>query len=84
MESQDPRQKLARRLRALREDRWPGMKITQPQLAQALGGEKPLSVPLISSWESQSNPRIPPLARLDGYAALFATIRSFTGASLSC
>lgn len=79
MESQDPRQKLARRLRALREERWPGMKITQPRLAQALGGEKPLSVPLISSWESPTNPRIPPLARLDGYAALFATIRSFTG-----
>ena len=74
MDSQDPRQLLARRLRALREDRWPGRKITQPQLAQALGG---VSVPLISSWESQTNPRIPPLSRLDAYAALFATARSF-------
>jgi transcriptional regulator with XRE-family HTH domain len=75
VDSQDPRQLLAQRLRALREDQ----KITQPQLARALGGNKPLSVPLISSWESQTNPRIPPLARLEGYAAVFATPRSFEG-----
>jgi transcriptional regulator with XRE-family HTH domain len=75
--SQDPRQRLAQRLRALREEHWPGRKITQPQLAQALGGGKPLSVPLISSWESQTNPRIPPFARLEAYAALFATPRCF-------
>jgi transcriptional regulator with XRE-family HTH domain len=79
VDGQDPRQLLAQRLRALREARWPGQKITQPQLAQALGGGKPLSVPLISSWESQTNPRIPPLSRLEGYAALFATSRSFEG-----
>jgi transcriptional regulator with XRE-family HTH domain len=77
VDSQDPRQLLARRLRELREDHWPDRKITQPQLAQALGDGKPLSVPLISSWESQANPRIPPLARLEGYAAVFATSRSF-------
>jgi len=80
VDSQDPRQLLAQRLRALRETHWPGQKITQPQLAQALGGGKPLSVPLISSWESQTNPRIPPLSRLESYAALFATSRSFAGA----
>lgn len=74
MDSQDPRQLLARRLRALREETWPGRKITQPQLAQALGG---VSVPLISSWESLSNPRVPPLPRLDAYAALFTTTRTF-------
>jgi hypothetical protein len=74
MDNQDPRQVLARRLRALRKDSWPGRRITQPQLAQALGG---VSVPLISSWESPTNPRIPPPARLDAYAALFATERSF-------
>ena len=34
----DPRHLLAQRLRALREEHWPGMKITQGQLAQALGG----------------------------------------------
>jgi hypothetical protein len=79
MDGTDPRQVLARRLRALREEHWPDMKITQPQLAQALGGAKPLSVPLISSWESQANPKIPPVPRLEAYAALFATQRSFEG-----
>ncbi len=79
MDSRDPRRLLAQRLRALREEHWPGRKITQPQLAQALGGSKPLSVPLISSWESQRSPRVPPLRRLEAYAALFATVRSFQG-----
>jgi transcriptional regulator with XRE-family HTH domain len=74
VDGQDPRQLLARRLRALREDSWPGRKITQLQLARALGG---VSVPLISSWESQTNPRIPPPSRLESYAVLFATPRSF-------
>jgi transcriptional regulator with XRE-family HTH domain len=72
----DPRQLLARRLRALREERWPDMKLTQPQLARALGGSRPLSVPLISSWESQGAPKIPPVHRLEAYAAFFATPRS--------
>jgi hypothetical protein len=71
---QDPRHALARRLRSLREERWPGRRITQPQLALAIGG---VSVPLISSWESQTSPRVPPLERLDAYALLFATPRSF-------
>lgn len=74
MDDQDPRLLLARRLRALREESWPGRKITQPQLALALGR---VSVPLISSWESQAHPRIPPLSRLETYAALFSAPRSF-------
>jgi hypothetical protein len=78
VDGQDPRKELARYLRALREEHWPGRKVTQPQLAQALGGDKPLSVPLISSWESQTALRIPPMSRLEGYAAVFATERSFT------
>ena len=77
--SRDPGQILARRLRALREESWPDVKITQPQLAQALGGQRPVSVPLISSWESQSNPKIPPLPRLEAYATFFATPRSAGG-----
>jgi transcriptional regulator with XRE-family HTH domain len=77
VDAQDPRRLLAHRLRSLREHGPHDRKITQPELAEALGDGKPLSVPLISSWESQTNPRIPPLARLDGYAALFATARSF-------
>ncbi len=65
---------LARRLRALREERWPDHRVTQLQLARALGN---VSVPLISSWESSTNPRIPPGPRLDAYALLFASSRSF-------
>lgn len=80
-ESHDPGQLLARRLRALREEHWPGMKITQTQLAKALGGRKPLSVPLISSWESAASPKIPPIPRLEAYAAFFATRRSVDGAA---
>ncbi len=73
MDSPDPRQLLARRLRSLREERWPDKRITQQQLAQAIG----ISVPLISSWESQTNPRLPPLSRLHAYAMLFASAASF-------
>jgi transcriptional regulator with XRE-family HTH domain len=69
----DPKLLLALRLRALREEHWPDRRITQPQLARALG----VSVPLISSWESPTSPRIPPLERLNNYAKLFATPRSF-------
>lgn len=68
-------QSLAQRLRELRDE----VKITQEKLAQGLGGARPLSVPLISSWESLSNPKLPPPARLEAYAALFATSRSFAG-----
>jgi hypothetical protein len=70
----DARHVLAARLKELRDQHWPDLRITQPQLAVALGG---LSVPLISSWESLTNPRIPPVHRLEAYARLFATRRSF-------
>ncbi|MER5646437.1 helix-turn-helix transcriptional regulator [Streptosporangium sp. NPDC002524] len=63
---------LARRLRELRDNRWPDRRITQSQLREALG----VSAPLISSWESVHTPRIPPLSRIEGYAAFFATRRS--------
>ncbi|SDK14284.1 Transcriptional regulator, contains XRE-family HTH domain [Nonomuraea maritima] len=65
---------LARRLRELREERWPDLRITQAQLSVALG----VSVPLISSWESDRATKIPPMVRLEKYAAFFATRRSFT------
>jgi transcriptional regulator with XRE-family HTH domain len=71
----DPRLLLARRLRALREER----RITQHQLAQALVRGRTLSVPLISSWESKVAPGIPPVPRLEAYAALFGVARSFAG-----
>lgn len=82
MDSQDPRLPLARRLRALRTTHWPGKTITQYQLAQALDRDKTLSVPLISSWESLSDSKIPPVSRLEAYAALFATPRSLAGGAL--
>jgi len=78
--SQDPRQVLARRLRALREDHWPGVKVKQAQLAAALGSSgKPVSVPLISSWESRNNPQVPPASRIPDIATFFATPRSLDG-----
>jgi transcriptional regulator with XRE-family HTH domain len=68
----DPRRRLARRLRELRQSRWPGVKVTQSQLAAAFGA----SVPLISSWESSAKPQIPPPRRFEAYALFFATSRS--------
>lgn len=67
---------LAHRLRALREERWPDITITQSDLAHAFSAEKPASVPLLSSWESRSKPKTPPLNRLAAYATFFATKRS--------
>lgn len=67
---------LARRLRALREEQWPERRITQAELGKALGGSKPLSVSLISSWESSTQAVVPPLPRLTAYATFFATERS--------
>lgn len=70
---------LAARLRALREETWPGRVVTQAQLADAFGAERSTSVPLISSWESLANPRKPPAVRLEQYARFFATERSVHG-----
>lgn len=82
MNEEDPRFALARRLRELREAGLAGKKITQPELARVLGRGKPVSVPLISSYESRTKSQIIPPARLDDYAALFATPRSFEGEHL--
>jgi hypothetical protein len=72
--------RLARRLRKLRTEHWTDVKITQHQIAEALGGEHgPLSLSLISSWESLRNPALPPASRLAGYAMFFATRRSVEG-----
>jgi transcriptional regulator with XRE-family HTH domain len=78
-----PRPALARRLKALRETQWPDAGITQGQLADALGGNKPLSVSLISSWENADKPVAPPPRRLEAYATLFATRRSVAGETVS-
>lgn len=81
MSEQDPRQVLARRLRALREEHWPDKKVNQAQLAAALGGgaRRPVSVPLISSWESRTSPKVPPASRIQDIATFFASPRSFDG-----
>jgi transcriptional regulator with XRE-family HTH domain len=62
---------LARRLRELR-SQWPGVVVTQRQLAQALR----ISVSLISSWESATAPALPSEDWLHAYALFFATPRS--------
>jgi hypothetical protein len=72
----DPARALARRLRELREHEWPDITITQRQLALALSDDRPVSVPLISSWESQHRPIVPPAERLVAYATFFATRRA--------
>ena len=81
MNDEDSRQALARRLRALREGHWPGKKVNQAQLAAALGGggRRSVSVSLISSWESRTDPTAPPMSRIEDIAAFFATPRSFDG-----
>lgn len=74
----DPGQTLARRLRAFRNEQWPGVTITQPMLGSVLG----VKVPSISSWESTSTPKIPPIGRLEDYATIFATKRSLHNGTL--
>ena len=69
---------LARRLRELRERRWPGVRITQSMLAEALGG----SVPMVSGWESTASSSVPPLTRLRSYATIFSTRRSLRDGQL--
>jgi hypothetical protein len=76
--SDDPPAALARRLRALREEGLAGRAITQSQLAEALSRWERASVPLISSWESRRNPKVPPENRIEAYATFFATVRSVT------
>lgn len=72
MAAQDPRLALAERLRQLRDQWLPDRRITQLQVASVFGQ---VSVPLISSWESKTNPRLPTPARLEGYAILFGAPR---------
>jgi hypothetical protein len=56
------------------------MKVNQDQLAAALSGAgKSVSVPLVSSWESRTNPKVPPESRIHDIATFFASPRSFDG-----
>jgi transcriptional regulator with XRE-family HTH domain len=69
---------LAKRLRDLRLSQWPGTKVTQAQLAQALSSSKAIGNATVSSWEG-NNPKLPPLERIHAIAQFFATPRSLKG-----
>lgn len=69
---------LARRLRELREGG--SVRLTQTELGRALADENgPLSAASISMWEKPGSERLPPRPRLEAYARLFCTPRSFQG-----
>ena len=70
-----PGRRLAERLRALRERE----NLTQKQLATLLGGSDSLSIATVSLWEKPGSDRLPPAQRLEAYARLFCTSRSFDG-----
>ena len=72
--------RLAKRLRDLRQSHGPSS-LTQAQLAAAFSTEKESKVAsaTISAWESVTNPKMPPVSRLDTYARFFATDRSLEG-----
>jgi hypothetical protein len=69
--------RLAARLRDLRERGF--KRLTQSDLGQALGDDEALSPATISMWENPASGRLPPRARLEAYARLFCTPRSFEG-----
>lgn len=68
-----PARRLAERLRDLREQQH----LTQKQLAKVLGGADALSIATVSLWEKAGSDRLPPPPRLETYARLFCTSRSF-------
>jgi hypothetical protein len=70
--------RLAVRLRELRESA--PVPLTQTDLGHALGGAKGTVGPAaVSSWENPQSGRLVPASRLDAYARLFCTLRSFEG-----
>lgn len=74
-----PQIQLAKRLRALREEHWPDARLTQAELATALGDGKPLAPATVSSWESHVSPKMPPPERVQAYSRFFSTRRSLEG-----
>jgi hypothetical protein len=70
---------LAKRLRELRVSGFPGKKVTQAHLAQALSQDESVADSTLSSWENSRSPTIPPHSRLSAYARFFATERSLEG-----
>jgi hypothetical protein len=80
MEPSPQSQALADRLRRLRLEHWAAPKLTQRDLAAAIGGEQPLSTATVASWENKSAPKLPPPDRLRAVAQFFATDRSVEAA----
>jgi hypothetical protein len=70
---------LASRLRELRRSGFPGIRLTQLQLANALSDDEPVADSTLSSWENVRSPTLPPYGRLSAYAQFFATERSLQG-----
>lgn len=70
---------LAKRLRELRLSGFPGVRLTQAQLAGALSQDEPVATSTLSSWENVGAPALPPRGRLSAYALFFATERSLEG-----
>lgn len=70
---------LAKRLRELRLSGFPGVRLTQTQLASALSQDEPVATSTLSSWENVGAPAVPPPGRLRAYALFFATERSLEG-----
>jgi hypothetical protein len=64
---------LSQRLRQLRQQQ---PRFTQQMLAEAFSAEQPLRAASVSSWESPTFPKLPPLYRLEAYARFFCTQRS--------
>ena len=72
--------RLAHTLRDLRESAWPDQVLTQAQLAAVLSSEGGrVASATLSSWESTTNPKTPPPARISTYARFFCTPRSLEG-----
>lgn len=74
-----PQMQLAKRLRELREHHWPDARLTQAELASALGDGKPLAPATVSSWEHHVSPKTPPPERIQAYSRFFSTRRSLEG-----
>lgn len=72
------KRELAHELRRLRTEHWPGKKINQDVLAKALD----VRSSSVSMWESPRSTSVPPVRRLEDYARIFCTDRSFNGDSL--
>lgn len=72
--------RLGERLRELREREF--VPLTQTDLGRAFGhGQDTVSPAAISTWENPKNGRVVPHSRLQAYAQLFCTPRSFEGGS---